>query len=299
MRRVLYACFVVLWVLLLPVSVQAQSVEIDSLQIEIWPEYDRPEVLVIYRFEIAETTPLPASLTFRIPVVSGGLFNLAYKDDDGKLYLMEYASVEGEDWMVIGFTTPSRQVQLEYYDPSMLRSEHRRNFTFNYPADYTVHSLSVQVQQPRNAKQMLIDPGLGEGQVLQDGLTYYSGLFGEVGAGVRFALDIQYDKEDETLSKGYDPVFPAEGITTTSTQTTFKSVLPWVLLGVGVTLILVVGLWYLAPPRIREMGNRKRHPSRRVNGATQEKSVFCHNCGAQSQPGDKFCRVCGVKLRTE
>ncbi len=298
MRRVVYV-FTLLLLLFLPASVRAQGVEIDSLQIEIWPEYDRPDVLVIYRFELAETTTLPAALTMRIPTASGGLYNLAFRGEDGTLYVMEHSTTQGDDWLLVSFMTPSREVQLEYYDPSMLRSETHRDFEYIWPADYIVHSISLQVQQPLNAEEMLIEPALGGSQVKQDGLTYYSGMFGEVKAGTPFNLRIQYDKADDALSQGYDAVFPAEGISSTSGQTTFRSVLPWVLLGIGVTLMLVVGLWYLAPQRIRNMGNRKRHSPHRTGEHVQEHGIFCHNCGEPSRPGDKFCRACGVKLRTE
>jgi hypothetical protein len=51
------ALLVLLVSLLLPISAQAQSnVQVDRMQINIWPEYDRRSILVIYRLSLAQST---------------------------------------------------------------------------------------------------------------------------------------------------------------------------------------------------------------------------------------------------
>jgi hypothetical protein len=69
-------------------TVLAQDdVSFSKLEIDLWPEYDRPEVLVIYRISLDPAASLPADLTLRIPVdaqvnavaarqADGGLFNI-------------------------------------------------------------------------------------------------------------------------------------------------------------------------------------------------------------------------------
>src|SRR3990170_9127773 len=50
-----------------------------SLQIEIWPEFDRPAAaLVILKGEIAANVPLPAAVSLRIAASSGGPSAVAY-----------------------------------------------------------------------------------------------------------------------------------------------------------------------------------------------------------------------------
>src|SRR3972149_4401182 len=50
-----------------------------SLQIEIWPEFDRPAAaLVILKGEIAANVPLPAAVSLRIAAASGGPTAVAY-----------------------------------------------------------------------------------------------------------------------------------------------------------------------------------------------------------------------------
>ena len=80
--------------LCLPVrSVRAQisnEVVFDKVQVNIWPEYDRAGVLVIYRMTLAAATSLPAQVTVRIPISAEKPYNLAMRDVDGLLYNLDY-----------------------------------------------------------------------------------------------------------------------------------------------------------------------------------------------------------------
>ena len=42
-----------------------------GLEIDLWPEYDRPDMLVIYRITLDNSVKLPAQLTLRIPAAVG------------------------------------------------------------------------------------------------------------------------------------------------------------------------------------------------------------------------------------
>jgi hypothetical protein len=34
-------------------------------------------------------------------------------------------------------------------------------------------------------------------------------------------------------------------------------------------------------------------------GDNESVELYCHECGTRAQTGDRFCRVCGSKLRVE
>lgn len=53
-----------------PVRAQ-QGVTFESVQIDLWPEYDRPDMLVVYRFVLAADAQLPTELSLRIPAAAG------------------------------------------------------------------------------------------------------------------------------------------------------------------------------------------------------------------------------------
>jgi hypothetical protein len=301
MRRILVILFLA-FPFFTSFSVQAQApIEIERLQVDIWPEYDRPDVLVIYRVELSSTTALPTAVTLRIPADAGSPYNVAFKDTDGMLYNLEYTTSQENDWLLVSVQAPTTELQFEYYDPGITRDGNLRQYEYTWPGDYLVHSLAVEVQQPINATDMQINPDMGVGQVLQDGLTYYDKLFAEIDAGTSFNLHIQYTKADDVLSGSLQSVSPAEVVTQqTSRSTSFQSVLPWILGGLGLIMIAGVVIWYMLPQRRAANVIRKRHPlGSPITGIKNEpgEALFCHQCGQRAQPGDIFCRSCGTKLR--
>ena len=73
--------------LLLPVRVHAQNpISLSSMVIEIWPEYDKPSVLVIYQMTLSSATAFPATVSVRIPVTAGEPNAVAERQADGSLY---------------------------------------------------------------------------------------------------------------------------------------------------------------------------------------------------------------------
>ena len=61
-----------------------------SLNIEIWPEYDRPAALVILRAALAESVKLPATVTLKLPAASGGPSAVAHSTTaDGNLLSLD------------------------------------------------------------------------------------------------------------------------------------------------------------------------------------------------------------------
>jgi len=53
--------------LALAATAMAQSPAIDNLVVQLWPEYDRPETLIIYQGQLVADASLPTTLTFEIP----------------------------------------------------------------------------------------------------------------------------------------------------------------------------------------------------------------------------------------
>jgi hypothetical protein len=94
---------------------------------------------------------------------------------------------------------------------------------------------------------------------------------------------------------------------------------------IGIVLIAGGGYWYWqsgrskeAPALLRrqwrrEGEDRDEKPAENGTGedsgnssfggvnhtSTQENIVYCQQCGNRAGPGDRFCRLCGVRLRIE
>lgn len=302
MRRLFLISMLILMLLAGTSLVQAHTAnEYDKVEVAIWPEYDRPSVLVIYRMTLPAATALPAELTVSIPAAVGQPFNVANREDDGKLYTLQYTSkVEGE-WLKVTFTTPTPEVQLEYYDEALQISGAQRHFSFRWAGDPLVQLMTVSVQQPLNASNMVVSDF--DGQILTggDGLNYYVSNLGKLEAGTAFEVTVDYDNPSGGLSAGSQPLQPVEQVTPqTKGRVTFTDALPWIIGALGVMLLGVGGLWYYnqkrTQPAIRKV--RKRQSSAAAKDEPEElESVYCHQCGKRSKPGDSFCRACGSQLR--
>lgn len=282
----------------IPLSVHAQNeIKLSRLQIDLWPEYDRPDVLVIYRIELSSENPLPAKMALRIPLESREPINLAEKDIDGVLYNLDYTTrIEGE-WVWVSFTTPSQVIQLEYYDPSIVNSNGTRTFEYRWPGDYQVEETVIQIQQPVNTTRMEIRPNLGEGVAGTDGLIYYLSSIGSLEGNTPFSINFEYDKPDDTLSSSQVMVYPSDPIAQQTTgRSTFGEFIPWVVGTLGVVMIVAGGFWYWHTGRDIQNSRRKRHQASSAEEA-DELAVYCHKCGKRASEGDLFCRVCGARLR--
>lgn len=285
-----------------PGTVQGQNgTEFSKVIINIWPEYDRPGVLVFYQITLAPQTSLPATMTIRIPRAVKEPFNVAMKDIDGRLDNLRYTTTLDGEWVKIAFTTPVPEVQFEYYDPVILVNGDSHRYRFLWPGDYSIKSLVLNIQQPLESQNFSIEPAMGTGQINQDGLTYYESVVGEVKSGVEFHITLEYDKTGTSLSAPSQSVAAVETITTsTAGWQTLYEVLPYVLSGLGLFLILAGGYWYWRSGKAITTAFRKRYSMMRSREADAEPSeVFCHSCGRKAVSGDVYCRSCGTKLRSE
>jgi hypothetical protein len=288
--------------------------EIERMQIDLWPEYDKPDVLVIYRITLTATPSMPVQMNLKIPKASGAPSSLAMKDVDGLLYNLKYDQTVEGDWIRISFTAPAAEIQLEYYDPGMTRNGPERKYTFRWPGDTRVRSMVLRLQQPVNASdlQLVNSPlKMSEGAQADDGLTYYNvPIDGTVEAGAGFSAALSYTKSDSVLSSSQTPVQPvrtaAGGTTALSNGLLSDTSTLWMVAAAGIILILAGVFWFLqqrstvaAHPPVRRRHTYTPARTSNVASAVSPGPVYCHQCGKRANSGDAFCRSCGVKLRTE
>ena len=163
-------------VVLLAVSAAAPQSEtvLSSLGIDLWPDYDRPGVLVIYHATIAPDVSLPARLVFRIPAAAGLPNAVAERLAGGQLITLPYdRTVDGET-ALIDLTASRPIVQLEYYDPAITRDGVRRSFAFTWSGDFEVQDFGISLQQPALARNFTTVPEAISATASVDGLTYHT-----------------------------------------------------------------------------------------------------------------------------
>jgi hypothetical protein len=302
-------------VLAFPLHAMAQSQQnIDSLEVDLMPEYDQPSMLIIYHLNLDALTPLPAQLSLHIPAAAGNPFNVAERHEDQKLYSLEYTTAAKGDWLEVNFTATTRQVQFEYYDPRLTRDDIKRSFVYQWNEVYNVKNFVVLVQAPRDAAQVSIVPALGQGENNADGSTIYTASVGSITAGTAFNLNLSYTRPVDTLpATPPGPVASATNQPQAAAAVASPSDWSWTSFWIGILVGLVAAgvaagiYWWvkMRPAEARGQG-RKRHNLHKVGDTSieadkaanqKEKGVFCHKCGRLSRPDDQFCRNCGTELR--
>jgi len=298
---------ILILVMLLPLGVHAQtSLVLSSLQIGIWPEYDKPNVLVIYQITLSATTTYPADVSLRIPITAGEPNAVAIRQPDGSLVNIDKTRQVVGEWAIINFTTTVPEVQLEYYDPGLTKDGNARHYTYVWPGDYAVTQLSIQVQKPSGATDMRISPSLGAGAVGSDNLTYYTQDIGAIPDGQNFQITLDYQKLNDALSVENLPVEPSAPIPQgTASDLNLTTWLPWILGILGAGLIIGGIVWFWQTGRQRPATHTPRRRSRagssqpETSFSLDEAAIYCSQCGKRALPGDQFCRSCGTPIRSK
>lgn len=304
MKRIVW--LVVILIMLsfaLPVSAQ-QVVTLKTVQVEFWPEFDQPSMLVIYKVELPEDTPLPVNVTLKVPANAGPPNAVAVAIDD-QLMTAEYTREVDGEWANINVVAESNTVQVEYYDPGLSRDGVDREYVYSWFGNYAVNDFIVRVQTPVGATNMTFSDEMQGPQVANDGLGYYNRSFGSLEFGEKLDFSISYTKSDNTLS--FDAITNLDNPITPGTAESggiFSDAPPWlwVIVGLGVVLIGFGGWSLLSdsnkkPKKSQSSYKKKRSRSGTPANASKKSAKFCHNCGSPAQAGDKFCRECGEKLR--
>jgi predicted RNA-binding Zn-ribbon protein involved in translation (DUF1610 family) len=285
---------------------QEKVLHLSSVEVSLWPEFDRADILVIYRITIPTEVFLPVELRLRIPAAAGIPNAVAARQPGGGLMTISYTQEEVGEWSWITFQAIMPEIQVEYYDPALLKDGNHRYFSFFWPGEYSVDQVKLEIQEPVGAKEMRIKPGMVTAKPGTDGLMYYQLDVGSVEVGQVFNVEIDYLKSSNKLSSGYVPVEPSGPLdASTQGRMSVSSALPWLLGSLGFLLILGGGIWYWKTGQGKN-GFLASQPSSsdKSNGAREDieeegSHVYCPTCGNRASPGDRYCRACGTLLGSE
>jgi len=290
-----------------PLTAAAQEpTEISQLTIALWPEFDRAEVLVIYRITLDEAI-YPATVRVPIPASVGDPFAVAYGDSSGGLVVAPYELNPAGDWTEVVLETGSAIAQVEFYLPYTVRETERR-FTFAWPVGYSIGQLAYEIQEPFGVSDLSMSPAIQETTLRDDHLKYHSSILGSLSEGQSFDWQLTYSKSDDGLSVDQmDAPAPPDPETIPNLMPEggtpdFTRFVPWILGGAGIVLLAVAGALYLRS--MRSSSSRNPKPRRRSSTGTrstaeaQASPVFCYQCGTRGDASDRFCRHCGTRLHT-
>jgi hypothetical protein len=303
---------------------QAQSLTLETLSIQFWPEFDRQDVLVVYIGKVAGAAG-PVELRFALP--DGAEFVAAAYPDPAADGLLSDPNGRIEDGVFI-MTTPNGSFHVEFYDPALKFDGDGRAYNFIWPGDYAVGALEWQVQVPFGVLDMTTEPASTASETGLYGLIYEKVVGGQVSAGTSAAFNFRYTKFDATLTtdrlptpgpdQGAAPIAPTAAGSAGGIDTNTVLIAVMVLVGLG---LIGGGLYFYnknreggddddrpvvvnRPPRRRGKRGASRGapiavppPARPADEAGGRTVRFCTNCGTEViSPTDNFCRNCGARL---
>jgi hypothetical protein len=288
---------------IIPVKAQ-DTIRISSIRVEVWPEFDRPAVLVIYHIKLADDTPLPTILELKIPA-QAEVNAVAVVDPSSGLLVTDYGRSVVGNWATLSITATALEVQVEYYD-LLVKHGNSRQVVYEWPGNAAVDAFSVSFQNPTGAVNLSIVPEPASSQRDQYDLLNYVTETVSLIEGEKYILTASYEKADDQLSVASMPVEPASPLEKTEGQVVWGDVLPWILGGLGLILI-ILGLLVLFgfiggsgwKARKRKTGRKSRHLKQKEDRSGAQSPVHCHECGRRAEAGDIFCRSCGTRLRQE
>lgn len=299
MRRPILALTLSLLALFWPSAAFGQgSPRIAELMVSLWPEFDRPEVLVIYRIELAGDTTLPTQVSVPLPADRTTLNAVATRAADGTLVNAQYTEETVAEGTRLVIQSDSLEVQVEFYAP-LDRAGTQRSFTFTWPGGLAIDRFSFDFQEPVGAADLSLTPSASSRAAGEFGLTYHRVDLGAVDIAGQPSLAVSYSRTTDQLTSDFlgnqtplgTPAAPG------GRTPDLAGYLPYALLALGVLLLAGGGIYYLRSARA-EPRPRPRH--RRAAAEAEEldaSPVYCHNCGARASATDRFCRSCGTPLR--
>jgi hypothetical protein len=279
---------------------QTPATALERLEIDFWPDYDQPSVLVIMSGVLPSDTPLPATVTLPLPG-DASLNAVARVSSDNSLMAdISYdESVPGQ----LTLTTPEQRFRVEYYFPYEADGS-ERNFAFDWRADVTVFQLIMSVQQPALASDMTLNPAAAGVSTRQDGLQYHDMPPQSVPEGQTFTLDGAYTLAQPGLTVDFletqQPAQSAPSLPVAAGESSGTASFNWPVLLAAMGTVLAIGAiaWFALRGRRSKRRVAKPRPVRQPKAQPASgKAKYCHQCGHPASPGDRFCSNCGTALK--
>lgn len=238
-------------------------VRLSSLEIDLWPEFDRPELLVIFQGRLADDVTLPIRLMLTLPQEVGEPHAVAWVDQDGNRLQAKYdVQPVGEDLKVTYTSLQGRAFQFEYYIDALRLEGQQRQFIFRYRLDVATDNLKLELQQPTGATNVVLAPPAAETSPGFAGLTYHLLPLGAVEAGQIVEWQVRYDKSSlqlsaEALSEEEEKEPSSSGASVGGSGAAFGVV---AVIGVALAMVLAA-LWVV--------GSRRQTETQRLEAQAQ------------------------------
>ena len=270
--------------------------ELERLEVDLWSEWDRPEMLIIYRGTLQPGTPLPTSLSFQLPPGIDAPHAVAHSDEAGALFDATYSTQRTDAGLIVTLETPWPSLQLEYYD-TLTYDGDLRSYSYVWPGDYAVDQFNVAFLPPSGASQVQTQPPLDAAQQSSGGIVYL-GTIGRLGQGQSTQVDVSYRS-----SGAAQVVVPAAADQDDSSPLPLIAVTAVVVL---LGLVIAGVVWYTRRPQptsasAESQTRRPKSGKKRARSTASKRSPaaarHCTQCGRALGKDDRFCGQCGAPIK--
>lgn len=307
----------------------SSGLSLKTMSVSVMPEYDEPRVLVMYEGEFASTATFPKIVKFRVPK-GAEVAQVCARPPSGEHQCQLYETTTEGDYTVISYTLPIPTWSIEYYY-NPLQGSPDKSMNYGFSTVYPIEKLTVHAQQPLKATNFEIKPAPAAVSTDNEGFKVSQYNYDKLVQDQKISLDIKYTKSDPNPSVKKQTT--QQGGASSSGGGTDSSTYFMIVGAVGGMLLLFGGYWIYSRrqrvpvtrpalagaghsgrvrPTARSAGNSGAAPPNRTSsarsragagtatvetGGVRAKAAFCSSCGAEVEPIDRFCGVCGTKVK--
>ncbi|GAB4248690.1 MAG: hypothetical protein Kow00129_09430 [Thermoleophilia bacterium] len=259
-----------------------ENLKFSEIHVQVWPEYDSGEILVLSEFALPEGTELPVDFSMAVPK-GARIYAFGQVDSKGQ-YISAPAPPEVDrseaDWDVaqLSFSEFPR-VRFEYYYNPGLNLNGEREFEFVYELPAAAEQASLAIQEPARASAFRVDPPFTNVVDDPSGFTYHMDQTSGAPAGSRYSVTVSYTKPDAEPSVTSDPNATPSNAGSSDAEHAEGGTSPSFLIAMGAVVVASLG----------SIGFGLR---RRRKTATP----VCSTCGEDGlEPDGSFCTRCGAR----
>jgi hypothetical protein len=200
MKRILNVTIILFLLLILSPSrgIAQSEAGLESLKVSIWPEYDRPGVLVLYEARVSAEAETPAVLRLPLPDMVDAPHAVAALYPDGQLDdNVEWHIVQDGVRTFLDVETPTTGVWVEFYSALDVQ-EAIRSFDILIPGGIEIADMTLEVMHPVGARDIKTVPA-GKVQEAANGLMFTYVDLGARSASAEQEISLSYSKLSSTL----------------------------------------------------------------------------------------------------
>jgi len=276
---------------------------LTALNISLWPEFDRPTVLVIVHGVLADKGNLPREASVLVPVTADVIVTTYVNPDGRQAPEQVFRTADlGDGFKRITFTIATAEYWVEYYD-DLLKGAPDKTLNFAYKLPAPADKVALEIQQPARATNLTATPAVQLTRVSPDGLSYYEAQFANLGAGQTVAAQIKYTRSETRLTKDLlaaNPASSSNPIAAPQEPSAWQNAF-FIAAAVILGLVAVFGFLTLrrkqSAPAARAPARNTPKKARRAPASNDATTAFCTQCGRALRAEDNFCPRCGAKRR--